>query len=200
MFAPAPDHPAEWEVLLRLGVIARGQGAQADVAKFDDELLMEELRKQAGEQAPLVFQALAGRRGPKGCLDLALVRRAARRLFLAPARRPELRGQGGGGAGRCTTRRTAAAHPRAAPPAAASRTGAALLADRPRALVDLNAPAPALVLIGCRDAQQQQPDVTTCSTLAIRSDRCTALVNQQDAARLGLADGARARLAANGAT
>ncbi|MFO1271068.1 MAG: molybdopterin-dependent oxidoreductase [Rubrivivax sp.] len=199
VFAPAPDHPAEWEVLLRLGAIARGQGAQADVAKFDDELLMEELRKQAGEQAPLVFQALAGRRGPERLLDLAL--RAGPhgdRFGLQPgglnldkvAAAP-----GGIDLGELQPRipellRTASGKVELAPPS--------LLADLPRALADLNAPAPALVLIGRRDVRSNNSWMHNLPTLAKGPDRCTAFVNPQDAARLGLADGARARLAANG--
>ncbi len=199
VFAPAPDHPAEWETLLRLGAIARGQGARADVDRIDDELLMEELRKQAGDQAPLVFQALAGRRGPERLLDLAL--RAGPhgdRFGLKPgglnldkvAAAP-----GGIDLGELAPRipellRTASGKVELAPPA--------LLADLPRALADLDTPPPAMVLIGRRDVRSNNSWMHNLPTLAKGPERCTAFVNPGDAARLGLAEGATARLAANG--
>ncbi len=199
VFAPAPDHPPEWQTLLRLAAIARGQGAQADVDRIDDELLMEDLRKQAGEQAPLVFQALAGRRGPDRLLDLAL--RAGPhgdRFGLKPGGLnldQVMAAPGGIDLGELSPRipemlRTASGQVELAPPA--------LLADLPRALADLEAPAPPLVLIGRRDVRSNNSWMHNLPTLAKGPDRCTAFVNPHDGRRLGLAEGARANLAAQG--
>ncbi len=199
VFAAAPDHPAEWETLLRLAAIARGQGARADVDALDDELLMDELRKQAGEQASFVFQALAGRRGPERLLDLAL--RAGPhgdRFGLKPGGlnlEKVAAAPGGVDLGELQPRipellRTASGRVELAPPS--------LLADLPRALADLDTPQPAMVLIGRRDVRSNNSWMHNLPTLAKGPDRCTAFVHPQDGARLGLAAGATARLAANG--
>jgi anaerobic selenocysteine-containing dehydrogenase len=73
-----------------------------------------------------------------------------------------------------------------------------LLADLPRALAELDAPAPALVVIGRRDMRSNNSWMHNLPTLAKGPERCTALVHPADAARAGLTDGARARLAGAG--
>jgi anaerobic selenocysteine-containing dehydrogenase len=45
----AADQPEEWQVLLRLIGIAQGKGATADIARIDDELLIDDLRRSAPE-------------------------------------------------------------------------------------------------------------------------------------------------------
>ena len=201
VFAPPAGQPAEWQNLLRLAAIARGDGARADVEAFDDALLMDELRKQAGEQAPIVMQALnaSGRRGPERLVDLALRSGpygdrfgqnpgglTLDRVIAAP---------GGIDLGALAPRipevlRTPSGKVELAPPL--------LLADLPRALADLDTPAPPLVVIGRRDVRSNNSWMHNLPTLAKGPFRCTAWVHPEDAARLGLADGARATLAANG--
>ncbi|MDP1900504.1 MAG: molybdopterin-dependent oxidoreductase [Rubrivivax sp.] len=196
VFAPAAGHLPEWQQLLRLAAIAKGLGARADVLALDDEAVALEVRKLAGDQAPWVMQALAGLQGPERLLELALrsgpygdafgmkpgglslakVRAAAGGIDLgelAP-RVPELL-------------RTPSGKVELAP--------AQLLADLPRALADLDTPAPALVVIGRRDVRSNNSWMHNLPTLAKGPFRGTALVHPQDAARQGLADGARARLA-----
>jgi anaerobic selenocysteine-containing dehydrogenase len=199
VFAPAGGDMPEWQQLLHLAAIAQGLGAQADVLAHDDEAVAAEVRKHAGEHAPLVMQALAGLQGPERLLELALrtgphgdrfglnpsgltlakVRAAAGGIDLGPLtpRVPELL-------------RTASGKIELAPPP--------LLADLPRALADLDTAAPPLVVIGRRDVRSNNSWMHNLPTLAKGPFRGTALVHPQDAARHGLADGARARLRGHG--
>ncbi len=199
VFDPPAGHPPEWQTLLRLAAIAQGQGAGVDVLALDDALLADELRKAAGDAAASTLQALAGRRGPERLVDLGLrsgpygdgfgarpggltldkVQAAPGGIDLGPLapRIPELL-------------RTPSGKIELAPPL--------LLADLPRALADLHGPAPEMVLIGRRDVRSNNSWMHNLPTLAKGPYRCTALVHPDDAARLGLADGAAARLAAGG--
>jgi anaerobic selenocysteine-containing dehydrogenase len=69
-----------------------------------------------------------------------------------------------------------------------------LLADLPRALADLDPPAPDLVVIGRRDVRSNNSWMHNLPTLAKGPERCTALVHPDDAAGAGLVDGAMATL------
>jgi len=69
-----------------------------------------------------------------------------------------------------------------------------LLADLPRALADLDTPAPDLVVIGRRDVRSNNSWMHNLPTLAKGPFRGTALLHPSDAARLGLADGAAAQM------
>jgi anaerobic selenocysteine-containing dehydrogenase len=199
VFLPPAGHPPEWQTLLRLAAIARGQGAGVDVLALDDELLADDLRKQAGDNAALVLQALAGRRGPDRLLDLALRSGPHGDGF---GRKPDgltldkvMAAPGGIDLGALTSRvpeilRTLSGKIELAPPL--------LLADLPRALADLDTPAPPLVVIGRRDVRTNNSWMHNLPTLAKGPFRCTALVHPEDAARCGVADGGSARLAGNG--
>lgn len=171
------------------------------MAAIDDALLMDDLRKQAGEQAPLVMQALAAtrRRGPERLVDLALRSGPyGDRFGLAPGGLTldrVIAAPGGIDLGALAPRipevlRTPSGKVELAPPL--------LLADLPRALADLDTPVPPLVVIGRRDVRSNNSWMHNLPTLAKGPFRCTAWVHPDDAARLGLADGARATLAANG--
>lgn len=205
VFAPPPGQPPEWQNLLRLGAIARGLGAQADVLALDDSLLAEDLKKLAGDNSAFVLQALAGHRGPERLLDLALrsgpygdgFGLKPDGLNLAQVMAASTVEQGGIDLGPLQPRipellRTASGQVELAPPV--------LLADLPRAWADLHAPAPALVLIGRRDVRTNNSWMHNLPTLAKGPFRCTALVHPDDAARLGLAGGGNARLAGAGNT
>jgi len=198
--APA-GHPPEWQNLLRLAAIARSQGADADVLALDDELVADDVRKLAGDNAAFVLQAVAGRRGPERLVDLALrsgpygdgfgvkpeglnldkVMAAPGGIDLGPLapRMPEML-------------RTPSGRIELAP--------ASLLADLPRALADIGTSAPEMVVIGRRDVRTNNSWMHNLPTLAKGPFRCTALVNPADAARLGLADGGLAHLVGNGNT
>jgi len=192
--APA-DHPPEWQTLLRLAAIAKGQGAGVDVLALDDELLADELRKLAGERAPQVMAALAGRQGPERLLDLALrggphgdlfglkpdglnldkVAAAPGGIDLGPLqpRLPELL-------------RTPGGKVELAPPM--------LLADLPRALAALAEPAAEIVIVGRREVRSNNSWMHNLPTLAKGPERCTLLIHPADAAHAGLSAGMKVRI------
>jgi anaerobic selenocysteine-containing dehydrogenase len=69
------------------------------------------------------------------------------------------------------------------------------VADMLRAAADLARPAPDLVIIGRRDVRTNNSWMHNLPILAKGPFRCTALVHPLDAQRLGLKDGALARIA-----
>jgi anaerobic selenocysteine-containing dehydrogenase len=199
VFAAPAGHPPEWQTLLRLGAIARGQGAAADVLAIDDAQLAEEVRALAGDNTPAVLQALGARQGPERLLDLALRSGPHGDLF---GLRPDglnldkvRAAHGGVDLGALAPRipeilRTPSGKVELAPPL--------LLADLPRALADIATPAPAMVVIGRRDVRTNNSWMHNLPTLAKGPDRCTAWVHPDDAARLGLIDGGPACIGGNG--
>ncbi|HSD76846.1 MAG TPA: molybdopterin-dependent oxidoreductase, partial [Solirubrobacteraceae bacterium] len=186
--------PDEWQTLLRLTGIVTGQGPDADVGAIDDLVAAETARRQvADEHSPLFGRAVedvladvAPRVGPERLLDLMLragpydltladLEAAPHGIDLGPLR-PRLP----------AVLRTPSGRIELAPPA--------LLADVPRLLAELDAPAAgdgdgALVLIGRRDLRSNNSWMHNLPVLVRGKDRCTAQVHPDDAARLGLADG-----------
>jgi anaerobic selenocysteine-containing dehydrogenase len=69
-----------------------------------------------------------------------------------------------------------------------------ILADVPRLAAALDAPAPGLLLIGRRDLRSNNSWMHNLPLLVRGPQRCTAWVHPDDAARLGLTDGADARV------
>jgi anaerobic selenocysteine-containing dehydrogenase len=69
-----------------------------------------------------------------------------------------------------------------------------LLQDLERATLDLQGPAPDLVIIGRRDVRTNNSWMHNLPILAKGPFRCTALVHPTDAERLGLTDGALASI------
>ena len=199
VFEPAANHPPEWQVMLRLAAIAKGQGARTDVLAMDDELVAADVPKQAGAMAGAVMQALSQTepplRGPERLLELSLRSGPHGDLF---GMRPDgltlakvQAAPGGIDLGALTPRipevlRTESGRIELAP--------AMLLADLPRALAALHEPTPELVVIGRRDVRSNNSWMHNLSTLAKGPNRCTALVHPQDAACAGVADAGRARL------
>jgi anaerobic selenocysteine-containing dehydrogenase len=208
VFAPPAGHPPEWQTLLRLAAIAKGRGAMANVLALDDELVEADVRKLAGDATPLVMQAVSAWRGPDRLLELALRGGPYGNLFGMKRVDPALvLGTGLGDDGLTLAKvlatpggidlgplqpripevlRTPSGRIELAPPS--------LLADLPRALADLAAPAPELVVIGRRDVRSNNSWMHNLPTLAKGPFRGTALLHPSDAARLGLADGALARM------
>ncbi|MDP1999967.1 MAG: molybdopterin dinucleotide binding domain-containing protein, partial [Rhodoferax sp.] len=70
-----------------------------------------------------------------------------------------------------------------------------LLLDLQRAVTDLKAPVPELVIIGRRDVRSNNSWMHHLPVLAKGPMRCTALVHPLDAQRLKLQDGALAQIA-----
>ncbi|HEU0035578.1 MAG TPA: molybdopterin-dependent oxidoreductase [Kofleriaceae bacterium] len=190
----SPDHPSEWQVLLRLLQIATGK--PGDLRALDDALFADDVRRLAGAAAEMILPQLAHREGPERLLDFAL--RAGPygdrfgmtpggltldRLIAAPSgidlgplepRIPELL-------------RTPSGKIELAPPP--------LVDDLARVHAALDRPAPALVVIGRRQLRSNNSWMHNLPTLAKGPVRCLALVHPDDAARHHLVDGGRARIA-----
>jgi len=187
--------PEEWESMLRIAAIAKGLGAQANIAALDDEALEDDLKKAVGPAADQVMAALSHlkgaermlelgiRSGPYGDqfgrkpdgLNLAKIKAAPSGIDLGPMgqRIPE-------------ALRTASGKIELAPQM--------LLDDLARVAADLATPTPELVIIGRRQLRSNNSWMHNLPVLAKGAYRCTALVHPQDAARLGLADGGAARV------
>ena len=175
------DVPQEWQTMLRLAGIAAGQGANVDVAAFDD-LVAAEVARGAG-----LDPALAGDRvGPERLMDL-LLRAGPYELTLADleaaphgidlgALKPRLP----------EVLRTPSGLVELAPEA--------IVADVPRlreALERASAPNGDFVLIGRRQLRSNNSWMHNLTPLVKGKDRCTAWMNPSDAERLSIADGAR---------
>ena len=203
VFTPAPGAQAEWQALLRLTALARGEAdAMApgfDLAAFDDRLLADDLRRLAAGvpdalQAAML-DALGPEPGPERLLDLALRAGPYGDRF---GQKPD---------GLSLARVKAAPHgvdlgalqPRLPE---ILRTPSGRIELWPRELapelvaVDavLDMPAPELVVVGRRDVRSNNSWMHNLPTLAKGPERCTALLNPADAARHGVQAGDRVRL------
>lgn len=199
VFAAPPGQQAEWETLLRLAAIVQGEGAGADAGQLDDRQFAEDAKKRFGEQAAAVIEATQGLRGPDRLLELALrtgpygdqFGREPEGLTLAKVRAaPD-----GIDLGELMPRmpevlRTPSGKIELAPPA--------LLQDLQRAARAITQPVPAMVIVGRRDVRSNNSWMHNLPVLAKGPMRCTALVHPADAQRLGLADGALARISNQG--
>ena len=56
--------PEEWQTLLKLAAIVRGEGAQADANALDDAQFAEDAQRLAGANAAAVIEATKGLKGP----------------------------------------------------------------------------------------------------------------------------------------
>jgi anaerobic selenocysteine-containing dehydrogenase len=193
------DHLPEWQIMLRLAAIAQGKGAQADVRQLDDELFAEDVRRAAGEHADAVLKALSHLDGPERQIDFALRMGPYGDMF---GRKPDginlakvKAAPGGIDLGPLQPRipevlRTPSGKIELAPPP--------LLDDLQRARGALAEARPPLVVIGRRQVRSGNSWMHNLPTLAKGPFRCTALVHPQDAQRLGLRDGGKARISGGG--
>jgi anaerobic selenocysteine-containing dehydrogenase len=196
VFPRAADHPEEWQVLLRLIGIIQGKGAAADINQIDDELLMDDLRRTAGPFAEIVFKAGSQRRGVERVLDLALRAGPYGDQFDMKPDGLNLdkvqAAEGGIDLGALEPRvpeilRTPSGKIELAP--------AMLIDDLSRPAADLPRSTSELVIVGRRQLHGNNSWMHNLPVLAKGAARCIALVNPKDAARLGLEDGGRARIA-----
>jgi anaerobic selenocysteine-containing dehydrogenase len=187
--------PEEWELLLRLAGVVSGQGPYPDVEGLD-RLVAETLvrREIANEHSPLAGRApeevlaeLEPRRGPERLLDLLLragpyeltldeLERNPHGVDLGPLkpRLPEVL-------------RTPSGKIELAPEP--------IVADLERLRADLERSANGgMVLIGRRQLRSNNSWMHNLPALVKGKDRCTLLVHPDDASRLGLEDGASARV------
>jgi anaerobic selenocysteine-containing dehydrogenase len=174
----------EWEILLRLTAIVSGMGAQADIDPLDD-MVAASVAGAAGDE---LLPEVADRRGPERVLDLML-RTGPYGLSLAdleanphgvdlgalePERIPDLL-------------RTPSGKIEALPDLMRddlARLGASLDRDW----------ASSLVLVGRRHVRSNNSWMHNVRVLVKGRNRCTLQVHPDDAERLGLADGAPARV------
>lgn len=179
--APLPtEMPQEWETMLRLTGILMRLGPDADVAALDDGLAAQVASLNGTGPEP-------GLTGPQRLLDILLkagpytltfadVAAAPHGLDLGPLR-PRLP----------DVLSTASGKVELAPPA--------ITADVERLEAELAAPPPdGMVLVGRRHLRSNNSWMHNVAALNGGSNTCTVLVNPADADRLGLADGADARL------
>ncbi|MEO7496673.1 MAG: molybdopterin-dependent oxidoreductase [Massilia sp.] len=169
----APDgQPQEWESLLRLAAIASGLGADADIGALDDALAGAQASDLRGPERLIDLALRAGPYGADG-MTLEKIRSAPGGIDLGPLRPriPEIL-------------RTPSGKIELAPPL--------LIDDLARVARALAAPAPQLVIVGRRQLRSNNSWMHNLPALAKGAYRCTALVHPDDAARLGLCDGAMA--------
>jgi len=195
---PAGQMP-EWVTLLKLAAIASGRGAKADARQLEDEHFAREAAKTFGEHAPAVVEATSHLRGPARLLELALrsgpygdkFGREPAGLNLEKVRAAP----GGIDLGELAPRipellRTPSGKIELAAPM--------LLADLRRPAEDLARPAPSMVIIGRREVRSNNSWMHNLPLLAKGPERCTVLIHPADAQRLGLAEGAMARIGSSG--
>lgn len=176
------DVPQEWQTMLRLVGVLTGQGPGVDVAALDG-FVAGEVARRAGLDAAVV----GPRTGPARLVDLML-RAGPYELTLADleeaphgidlgALRPRIPDVLATPSGRIEL----------APPA--------ITADVPRLAAELQrGPGPELLLVGRRQLQSNNSWMHNIAPLVRGANRCTAQVHPEDATRLGLADGALARV------
>ena len=179
---PPPGVPQEWEIALRLTGIVTGQGAHADIEAIDDFVAGEVARRNG-----IDVSAAGERRGPERLLDLMLragpyeltladLEDAPHGVDLGPLepRLPEVL-------------RTASGKIELAPEP--------LVADVERLRAALARETNGgMVLVGRRQLRSNNSWMHNLEPLVRGKERCTAHVHPDDAARLGLADGERARV------
>jgi anaerobic selenocysteine-containing dehydrogenase len=177
----------EWRILVRLAGVVAGQGPDVDVDAFDRLVALEVVRREVPD--PEAFLAdLEPRVGPERLLDamlrlgpydlmLADLEAAPHGIDLGPLepRLPEIL-------------RTPSGMVELAPPA--------IVADVERLRGALARPANGgMVLIGRRQLRSNNSWMHNLDLLVKGKERCTLHVHPDDAERLGLADGAPARVA-----
>jgi anaerobic selenocysteine-containing dehydrogenase len=208
----APDQPDEWETVLRLAAIAAGQGPEADLEAWDRLVVQTLAQRESalpgsrveGRDPDELIAALAGRRGPERVLDFML--RAG----------PFGDGFGADPEGLTLEKLEAAPHgidlgpmrPRIpgvlrTPSGKIELAPEEIVADVPRLAAELPAGGGGangaranghMVLIGRRQLRSNNSWMHNLPALMKGKDRCTVWVNPADADRIGLADGASARV------
>jgi anaerobic selenocysteine-containing dehydrogenase len=190
-----PTQPAEWEILTRLTAIVTGK-PDADIAALDDQAVVDDVKRIAGPMADHVLRAISAWTGPDRLLDLAIRGGPYGDRFGATpgglTLEKVIAAEGGIDLGELAPRvpeilRTPSGQIELAPPM--------LLDDLARAAGDLDRARPPLVIVGRRQLRSNNSWMHNLPLLASGKPRCTALVHPTDAARLGLRDGGRARIA-----
>ncbi len=198
VFPRAADRPEEWQVLLRLIGIIQGKG-EADINLIDDELLMDDLRRTAGPFAEQVFKSVSHRQGVERLLDLGLRAGPYGDQFGMKLDGLNLEkvqtAEGGIDLGEHSPRIPEVLR---TPSGKIELASAMLIEDLKRPASDLERSTPELVIVGRRQLHGNNSWMHNLPVLAKGAARCIALVNPADAARLGIEDGGRVRIAHDG--
>jgi anaerobic selenocysteine-containing dehydrogenase len=206
IFALEPGQQEEWKTLLRLTGIVAGQGVSADIAALDDFVAYQVVSREVGmagsrvegRDAGELLAALQPSRGPERLLDfllrvgpygdafgaqpggltLAAIEDNPDGLDLGPLqpRIPEVL-------------RTPSGKIELAPEP--------IVADLDRLRRGMSRSVPAMVLIGRRELRSNNSWMHNVPALMKGDDPCTLLLHPDDATRLGLADGDRARISSS---
>ncbi len=200
---PEPGAKHDWEILLALAARLTGM-ADPDIKAFDDMLLGKMVAQAVGRTgtsaaevtAEAALERLGTKPGPDRILDLLLragtygdgfddrqeglslkrLREAEHGVDLGPLE-PMLPGA------------------LATPSGKIELAHELIVADVERLRRSLERPADGLVLIGRRQLRSNNSWMHNMPSLVKGPERCTLLVHPADAARLGLVDGSRARIA-----
>jgi anaerobic selenocysteine-containing dehydrogenase len=197
IFDAPPGTPQEWQTILRLCALLEGRGLAVDVEQLDDEAIATDVRRFAGDQTPVILAALHPWRGPERLIDLQLrvgpygdqFGRKPTGLNLAKVKAASTVEEGGVDLGALQPRipevlRTLSGKIELAPPP--------ILTDLAQVKAE---PAPPFSLIGRRDTRSGNSWMHNLPVLAKGPERCTLLVNPDDAERLGLGEFAKVRSA-----
>jgi anaerobic selenocysteine-containing dehydrogenase len=212
---PLPDGAQpEWRTMLRLLGVISGQGADADVDAIDDFIALEAARRETvtagspaeGMEPEEVIAALDGRRGPERVLDL---------LLRCGPYGGGLNGDGGRDPAHALSLDELERHPHGVdlgplkprlPEALRTASGKVelcpepIVADLDRLSESLERDRAPMVLIGRRHLRSNNSWMHNLPHLVRGKDRCTMHVSPTDAERLGLVDGAGARVASRAGT
>jgi anaerobic selenocysteine-containing dehydrogenase len=217
VLAPDPGTPDEWEVLARLTLVAAGAGSD-DAAPADDPAVVDDQIVRAlagaavadpsspvhGHDPEALIDGLGGRRGPERLLDLLLRTGPYGDAFGARAGGLSLDALLGAPHGIDL----GPLEPRLpdmlrTPSGMVELAPDALVADVARlraALAERAAADAPLLLIGRRHLRSNNSWMHNLGVLVKGRPRCTLLMHPDDAARLGLADGAPAEVASRAGT
>jgi anaerobic selenocysteine-containing dehydrogenase len=213
VFTPPAGQQPEWRTLLRLAAIVSGQGAATDPDALDDFVLLQQIGHEvASAESPIhgrdpeeIRASLAPRRGPDRLLDFMLRTGPYGDAFGA---RPD-----------GLTLAVLEANPHGVdlgalepripevlrtPSGKIELAPEPLLADAERLRADLagnrNGKGNGIVLVGRRDLRSNNSWMHNLPVLVKGDPRCTIHVHPADATRLGLADGAHARVTSRAGT
>ena len=209
VFTPPAGQQPEWRTLLRLSAIVTGQGAATDPDALDDFVLLQQIGHEvAAAESPIhgrdpeeIRAALEPRRGPDRLLDFML--------------RTGPYGDGFGTRADGLTLGVLEANPHGldlgplepripevlrTPSGKIELAPEPLLADAERLRADLARNGNGIVLVGRRDLRSNNSWMHNLPVLVKGDPRCTIHVHPADATRLGLADGAPARVTSRAGT
>ncbi len=200
VFEPESGRPAEWEILIRLAAICAGTAAaEVDVAAIDDGFFT--MLCQVKGVDPAVALAAYDHGGPERMCDLTVrtgpwgdrygevpdgltleaIKAEPHGIDLGPMT-PRL----------AEVLQTPSGKVQLAPPY--------LMGDLPRLLERLARPAEPLVLVSRRHVRSKNSWMHNVDVLVKGKDRCTLLINPDDARRCGVLDGTPARVTSEAGT